>query len=477
MTKFKKRKEEQLQQQNEQNAEDFGKITRKTRKAKVVRNVQVKEDSAMSHENSNPSSPNSSSTDDADEFPFNETKNRRKSQRPMKNLNRMRCHDVNMFDSEFWMKIKTCCGIMYENQAFGALVVDANQYSSDVCQNHCKKAPTVQCSPPPTIDSLRIPVIKSLPPKKQHVLRHCMTEAPINLAFAPADKVQSAPIDYSTSAAPSTLDTPTIARVEYSLTANSVIAGKVVKKSMNRLTPSRSKILENLVKFCTDKTASKVLLANKKTTSNKTNIININVSDRKEAIMVNEHNENEYTAAAEVEGTAGKFSDSSSDSGYDESLHDAAQLNRIAKIGSARPVILSNGVKLHVQPENLLLAANLAGVSQSAIQTTQVGFSRFNAIFYEKVIFYKNKNTMIFRSVKIFVFFFISQANMMAMNQQHFLFLRPENSVATPNTVISPIINQPNNKCIIPTDNLKERTTKKSVYIIKQNVLTVANNN
>lgn len=67
-----------------------------------------------------------------------------------------------------------------------------------------------------------------------------------------------------------------------------------------------------------------------------------------------------------------KFNDNSSDSGYDETLHDTAQLNHIAKAGNTRPVILSNGVKIHVQPQNLLLAANLAGVSQTAIQTTQV---------------------------------------------------------------------------------------------------------
>lgn len=51
------------------------------------------------------------------------------------------------------------------------------------------------------------------------------------------------------------------------------------------------------------------------------------------------------------------------------------QLNQIAKVGSTRPVILSNGIKLHVQPKNLLMAANLAGVSPSAIQTTQVHIS------------------------------------------------------------------------------------------------------
>lgn len=34
------------------------------------------------------------------------------------------------------------------------------------------------------------------------------------------------------------------------------------------------------------------------------------------------------------------------------------------KPGVVRPVILANGIKLHVQPQNLVLAANLAGVSR-----------------------------------------------------------------------------------------------------------------
>lgn len=34
---------------------------------------------------------------------------------------------------------------------------------------------------------------------------------------------------------------------------------------------------------------------------------------------------------------------------------------------STKPVVLPNGIKLHVQPQNLLLAANLAGVSQGPV--------------------------------------------------------------------------------------------------------------
>lgn len=34
---------------------------------------------------------------------------------------------------------------------------------------------------------------------------------------------------------------------------------------------------------------------------------------------------------------------------------------------STKPVVLPNGIKLHVQPQNLLLAANLAGMSQGPV--------------------------------------------------------------------------------------------------------------
>lgn len=34
---------------------------------------------------------------------------------------------------------------------------------------------------------------------------------------------------------------------------------------------------------------------------------------------------------------------------------------------STKPVVLPNGIKLHVQPQNLLLATNLAGMSQGPV--------------------------------------------------------------------------------------------------------------
>lgn len=360
MTKFKKRKEEQ---QNEQNNEQFGKIMKKTKKIKAIRKV-VKEDSPMRDDHSGPSSPGTSNSDvddhkmDEYENDFNmemSRRNRRKLRRPLKHFNRALLHESNILDAEFWMRMKTCCGFMYENKSLGALLVDVNEYSSSACPNHSKKLTAVKS----ISEDLRMPILKSLPPKKQHVLRHCLQdEAPI-INNCTDDKVQSAPIDYST--ATKVCHSAPNSRVASYLHKIKSDSGKIVKRTVKNLTPSKNKMtdlsaVKNLVKFCTDKA--------KKPTSNKSSTINAANSEHTSA---NEHNENVNTASVEGETATGKFSDSSSDSGYDESLHDAVQSNRIAKT-----VILSNGIKLHVQPENLLLAANLAGVSQSAIQSTQV---------------------------------------------------------------------------------------------------------
>lgn len=38
---------------------------------------------------------------------------------------------------------------------------------------------------------------------------------------------------------------------------------------------------------------------------------------------------------------------------------------------NVRPLVLANGIKLHVQPQNLVLAANLAGVPSTTMVTLQ----------------------------------------------------------------------------------------------------------
>lgn len=211
---------------------------------------------------------------------------RRKPKRPLKNRSQM----VNQLESlvvddELWVRVKSCCGIVYENSSIGALLVDVATLTPQFCSIHKAKAP---------IDAAAIiqkaSVLKILPLKKQHTLG--------NRYIEPAEAQKN---DDATLVSPQS-------QSKINGNKNVHLPSDYGKKS--------NKIIDVL--------------------------------------------------------SVTKFNDNSSDSGYDETLHDTAQLNHIAKAGNTRPVILSNGVKIHVQPQNLLLAANLAGVSQTAIQTTQV---------------------------------------------------------------------------------------------------------
>lgn len=414
MTKFKKRKEEQMLMQNgstefagqansnAQNirnnntmSERFGKIFKKIQKKKTII-------TRSCDENSQPTSPSSSDNDDTrmsddalDRLECDEDmssmkdddivmmrRTQRKQMRPMKNRNQSLNNAAHIIDSDFWKQRKSCCGFFYESSKFAAILVEMTQYSADSCAVHAKQSiPLVVCEKKD--ETIKLPsAIKSLPLKKQHFLRQCIIEkAPMELV-EPME--QSAPIDYSKATTQQTNsianvmanqmttvpDTTTTqdARVSSNLHKIKADSGKVIKKAPKKKFSDLSSV-KNLVKLCT---SSKIVNA----TNAECAAPNGRENQQTDQNKANEHNENGTAInTAKTEPIAvSKYSDNSSDSGYDETLHDTTQLNQIAKIGTTRPVILSNGVKLHVKPENLLLAANLAGVSQTAIQTTQVNF-------------------------------------------------------------------------------------------------------
>lgn len=389
MTKFKKRKEEQLQLQNEStefagqsnsNAQNirnntmerFGKIFKKIQKKKTIQ-------TRSCDENSQPTSPSSSSdneenrlSDDAsDRLECDEDMSsiiedvkgsiaakriQRKQKKPTKNLNKTLLHASHILDLNLWKQRKTCCGMYYESKKFGAILVETSQYSVKTCSVHAKKVPFILSEKQEEL--IKLPTaIKSLPPKKQHFLRHSLID-PISVV-EPME--QSVPIDYSK-------PTTTINQIAPQPKLHSTIdarlhklrsdTSKVVKKAPKK----NSNAIKNLVKLCTSNKIVNAMNADSSTT-NETNE-NKNITNTTVTTTV--------TATKTEPIAVNKYSDNSSDSGYDETLHDTTQLNQIAKIGTTRPVILSNGIKLHVKPENLLLAANLAGVSQTAIQSTQV---------------------------------------------------------------------------------------------------------
>lgn len=161
MTKFKKRKEEQMLQQASgkvsgtmasQNlksltsvSERFGKIFKKTKKKKLLESE--KRDASPSSDSA-PSSPSSIPTDsenvympfDMDDELENENnrlndrrykKYQRKSYRPLKNRGQIK---ASIIDEQFWMRVKTCCGVVYENKLIGAVLVDST--SASVCPLH-----------------------------------------------------------------------------------------------------------------------------------------------------------------------------------------------------------------------------------------------------------------------------------------------------------------------------------------------------
>lgn len=394
MTKFKKRKEEQLQSQNgstefagqsstnAQNirnnnsmAERFGKIFKKKKKTTTIT-------TRSCDENIHPASPSSSSTSDNDDNRMSDDaldrldnlecdeemiddemggprRTQRKQKNPIKNRSNMVLSATHVLDTDMWEQRKTCCGMLYENKKLGAILLETNEYSMATCSVHAKKLPLITSTKKDEL--MKLPTaIKSLPLKKQHFLRQSIIEsAPPAIAQMPIE--QSAPIDYSK---PTATDSARI--LNHSLHKIRNDAGKVTKKTPKKKLAELN-AAKNLIKLCTS-TLTAPNFAAPNGIENK----------YREQNAANEHNENknitnmvcpmtESTTAATP-----KYNDNSSDSGYDESLHDATQLNQIAKIGATRPIILSNGVKLHVKPENLVLAANLAGVSQTAIQTTQV---------------------------------------------------------------------------------------------------------
>lgn len=250
---------------------------------------------------------------------------RRKSYRPLKNCNKYVNHSMSVIDQEVWIKVKSCCGDVYENPAIGALLIDLMILSPHGCAVHKREAHVGMQAPSNVSVVVAQPPkksVKSLPLKKQHTLG----KRYIDQAIEPIE---------------------TDARIANNkLPLKLKVAPANVQKTKTEIS-NDSNLSKSTVKQCTDKSQIK---------------LNVN------AIEMNAKKSNKLIDVLSVT----KFSDNSSDSGYEETLHDTAQLNQIAKIGASRPVILSNGVKIHVQPQNLLLAANLAGVSQTAIQTTQV---------------------------------------------------------------------------------------------------------
>lgn len=344
MTKFKKRKEEQLQQQNSnefiglptvngQNirnnsmSERLGKIFKKTKKKRIVKVPTVA--LGTFDDNSEPTSPTSSQSDSLDENRNSDDSSDRllltgnakiigsasHPQRAGERILSQKRHldEIAPFvDANDWIQVQTCHGFLFD-QKLPEKAITASIF--DLCDaiEQAEQA-AIQPAIPMEIEPVIVPTIifNKLPPKKQYL--QCMIDSAIDVV------VQSAPIDYSLPAtihiepqdltitsSSSTTDADSLRSSTY-LHKIKLEHCKVTKKSTARVTPKKKltdiSMVKNLVKLCTDKNAT-----------------NKNAAAVADGATI-ASNINETTAVA-----ANKYSDNSSDSGYDETLQDTAQQN------------------------------------------------------------------------------------------------------------------------------------------------------
>ena len=307
-------------------------------------------------------------------------KHLRKSSRPLKNRQMV---EALVVDTSFWEKIKTCCGYEYENKSVGALLIDARE-TNEWCPNHSqpsriskfykntiKNGTVVQSTGTedklvvhvqeysngtPTQSPLPSPLPQPTAMKKHHFSAKRHAIGTIDSELLPSKKTNLVPVPATSSVKASELNQVTVitstngsngttktqktsasklqsadttsARSYNHLPKIKSDSGKVVKHSLDRIVPTKAKVsdlsgVKNLVKLCTDIKASN--LGGKKlgATAGKglasSGVITSTTSMAKFALI---GNENKIIEAL----TGNKFSDNSSDSGYEETLHDTAQV-------------------------------------------------------------------------------------------------------------------------------------------------------
>lgn len=342
MSKCKKRKEELDQNgttkfgqsssnvQNIRNNERFRKICKKD----MSKGNMLTKKAKLCDENSAPTSPSSNSdidrmSDDAIELDLDtydsismksqSRRNKWKSQNPEKNLKINRSSTV--IDANYWTCVKTCCGIIYESKDCRAVLVDFDKYMVNSCPKHEKKN-IAKLDAREAMTS----VIKSLPPKKQHLHRQTIIE----LSSSTEKNVQTAPIDYSIANCLNDKNSSPIqfySQIDEIRGTNGEViqqkndtratSNRVYKKSITRVLPKKItndlSVIKNLVKLCTDKRLIDTTLLNPHES------------------QFSPHNENKnITNTVNSESIITKYSDNSSDSGYEpESLMKTSNLTEI----------------------------------------------------------------------------------------------------------------------------------------------------
>lgn len=353
MTKFKKRKEEQQQQQLQlaqagnlattdgttttttitsvkhsiSVPERFCKIFKKNKKKK--NDLENLRDKSPGSTYSSPCSPMSHNSDDdklnllsiaASDFDKSligdllkasqmtngriSKKYKRKNYLPIKNRSQQTTSSSTSYmDETMWRKVKTCCGHVFQNELFGALIIDYDLYAP--CIEHLKQKFDEKIK-------TEIPANKNIGKASDNVnvpttavKKHHLYSKRQNIIDNQNRLEQKSDLVLMSSPQTSFMDSPSVAITNsnkyhqklnnsnnYLHKIKSGDSGKVVKNSvLDKINPVKIKstdfnVVKNLVKMCTDK-------------SNKIKIIGGEIKN-------------------DVETLGNKFSDNSSDSGYEE---------------------------------------------------------------------------------------------------------------------------------------------------------------
>lgn len=236
-------------------------------------------------------------------------KYKRKNYLPIKNRSQQTTattiSTIAYMDETMWRKIKTCCGHVFQNECFGALIIDYDLYTPCIEHIKMKFDEKIKTEIPVNInigkvsDNVNVPTtaVKKhhLYSKRQNIIDNQNRQTDLILMSSPK-------INF--------MDSPSVAIANINSTSNkyhqklittsnsylhkikSSDSGKIIKNSvLDKINPVKIKstdfnVVKNLVKMCTDK-------------SNKIKIIGGEIKN-------------------DVETLGNKFSDNSSDSGYEE---------------------------------------------------------------------------------------------------------------------------------------------------------------
>lgn len=374
ISKFKKLKEENQQQIRQNSAdnkmaigskissvsEKFCKIFRKNKKKRFE---DKKVDDNSSDENSSPDTPESLNSDEEGTYRSRRRRlsgiKRRKSTKPMKLLKR-NLEAVGFFDENDWVSRWACCGVIYENVKIGALIIDYEK---------CKPCPE-------HIDFFKSTFIKP-PQKNTNDTSFDKTELKTPYAHNHSNIQHNAMSVYSNGNLPQTADpirmgvtavvgknhsalkkhhlyykrqAENIARNECSSTKNEEDShyNKEAKLSNSHVSQQNG----HDIKMASNSKSKHSFLHKIKSDANKLVKSSLEkVSTSSSASKAQEVSESKDTKAVVISATpalpsnvpqtavatvdangATKFSDNSSDSGFDENLADLSQLEKERKI-------------------------------------------------------------------------------------------------------------------------------------------------